>query len=187
MTIHRLFFSSILLGLIGFGIWTALLSYRPTTFSDTILASLPDGYMEDVNALILDQDGHPKMKILSPRMVHYAEQDTTKLTSPHLTIYRKSPRPWYVTSRVAKATQGIDTVEFWRNVVIHHAEDTAHPETLIKTETLTVHTNDDTAETKDFITLTQPRLIIRAIGMFADMGKGEVKLLSNVRGVYEPS
>jgi lipopolysaccharide export system protein LptC len=127
------------------------------------------------------------MKVITPKLVHYAESDTTHFTTPQLVLYRQSPQPWYVTSKFAKATQGTDNVNFWENVTIHHAADTNNPATLIKTTTLTVHPNDKTAETKDFITLTQPNVIVKATGMFADMNTGDIKLLSQARGEYVPS
>lgn len=186
MNSKRIFTSSMLLSLIVAGVWTAFMSYRPENIKNTMLSSLPDGFMEGVHALILDKNGQPKIIIDAPRMVHYAEDDMTKLTKPLLTIYRKSPKPWYVTSRMAKAMHGIDTVHFWRDVTIHHKADAKEPETVIKTESLTVYPNKDTAETNDAITLQQPNLIVKAIGMYADMNIGEVKLHANVRGIYEP-
>src|SRR5687767_14683088 len=98
---------------IGLAAPTTFLSYHP---QDTLVAQqaiLPDAFMENVTALIMDKQGKPKLKIQTPQMVHYAEGDTTKLKSPQLTIYRQSPQPWYVTSKYAKATKGIETVDFW--------------------------------------------------------------------------
>ncbi len=101
-------------------------------------------------------------------------------------MYRKSPNPWYVTAKFAKATQGIENVYFWKNVVIHHAADFNSPATLIKTTTLMVHPNKQTAETNDIITMIQPSLVVKATGMHADMNNGDIKLLSQARGEYEP-
>lgn len=171
----------------GFAIWTTLLSYHPQLLASMQHISLPDGYMEDVRAVIMDKQGKPKLKISSPRMVHYIDNDTTNLASPHVTIYRNSPLPWLVTAKNGKASQGIDKVDFWNNVVIHHPADESHPTTVIKTEQLTVHTNEQTAETKALITLIQPNLTMTAIGMFADMNNGNITLLSQARGDYVPN
>lgn len=140
--------------------------------------------MEVVTATIMDKQGKPSMKIETPKMVHYIENDTSHLTNPQLTIYRKSPQPWFVTSKFARAKEGMERVDFWDDVTIHHAADLASPATVIKTPKLTVHPNSQTADTKEQITLIQPNIIVRATGMLADMTSGSIQLLSETRGEY---
>lgn len=148
---------------------------------------LPDAFMENVTATIMDKYGKPKMKIVTPKMTHYAENDSTQLITPELTLYRKSPTPWYITADHATATQGADAIQFQKDVVIHHAADIDHPATLIKTPSLLVHPNDQTAETNELITMTQPNTLIKAIGMRANMNTGDIKLLSQAKGEYVPN
>lgn len=172
--------------ILGFATWTTLLSFRSQTTMPSPTALLPDAFMEDVNALIMDKQGKPNMKIVTPKLIHYAESDTTRFTMPQLTLYRKSPQPWYITSQYAKATQGTENVDFWENVVIQHAADQNNPSTVIKTTTLTVYPNKKMAETNRFITLIQPNIVVNAVGMLANMNTGEIKLLSQARGEYAP-
>lgn len=172
---------------IGLAIWTTFLFYRPDEIKGTINSSLPDAFMENVNAMVMDKDGHLKMKIIAPKLVHYKEQDATHLTSPKLTFYRHSPIPWFITARFAKAIEGAEIVDFWDNVVITHPADKENPETLIKTAALRVNTEEETAETKHLITMSQPNFVIKAIGMYADMDSGNIHLLSQARGEYAPT
>lgn len=175
--------------LITLGVTTAVfltLSHYPATNSKKNDATLPDGYMEGVNAVILDKVGKVSMKIVTPKMVHYAEDDKTNFTEPQLTVYHQSPNPWFITSKIATATQGIDNVVFKQDVTIHHPADFNNPATVIKTTTLTVHPNDSTAETTELITMIQPNSIMKAVGMFADMNSGNIKLLSQAKGEYAP-
>lgn len=187
MTYKNTIISFIMIAVVGLAAWTTFISYRPQNFSLLKSDPLPDAIMEDVVALIIDKQGKPSMKVITPRLTHYTDSDTTHLTTPQLVLYRKSPQPWYVSSQFAKATQGIENVDFWENVTIHHAADNNNPATLIKTTTLTVHPNQKTAETKDFITLIQPNIVVKATGMHADMNTGDIKLLSKARGEYVPS
>lgn len=172
---------------LGIAIWTTYLSYQPQPRTAAHSSLLPDAFMEQVSAVIMDKQGKPNLKIVSPKMVHYAANDTTQLIKPELTIYRKSPKPWYITANYAKATQGVDNISFRENVTIHHAADENNPATLIKTPTLTVHPNKRTAETNDLITLIQPNLTVKATGMYADMNSGDIKFISQARGEYVPS
>jgi lipopolysaccharide export system protein LptC len=187
MTYKNTILSLIMIAFMGLAAWTTFLSYRPESTITTQLTQLPDAFMEDVTALIMDKQGKLNMKIVTRKMVHYAENDTTHLASPELKLYRKSPTPWHITSKHAKATQGIDNIDFWDNVVIHHPADQYNPATLIQTTKLTVYPNKQLAETNDSITLIQPNIVVKATGMHADMNTGEIKLLSQARGEYVPS
>lgn len=172
---------------VGLTTWTTFLSYRPQNILAVKTAMLPDAFMEDITTVIMDKQGKPNMKIITPKMIHYSDNDTTQLTSPQLTLYRQSPNPWFVTAKFAKATQGIDNVNFWDNVVIHHAADSNNPATVIRTASLTVHPNKKTAETNEKISMEQPGIVVNATGMIADMNTGDIKLLSQARGEYVPN
>ncbi len=172
--------------LISLIVLTFALMYRPSTVTDSIRSSLPDAIMEDVVSVAYDKQGKPRIKIATPRMVHYLDNDATDLTTPEVTLYRKSPQPWRITSQYAKATDGANKVDFWENVIIQHTGDTSTPTTLIKTPTLTVHPELQTAQTEDPITLIQPSIVVKSIGMYADMDSGNIKLLSEAVGEYVP-
>lgn len=161
--------------------------YQPQPEAPQQTTDLPDGIMEDVSATILNKQGKISMKIVTPKMTHFAAGDITHLESPELTIYRKSPKPWFITSKHAKAQDGIENVFFWESVNIHHPADLNSPATLIKTASLHVRPNEQIAKTDNPITLIQPNIIIKAIGMQANMNSGDIKLLSQSRGQYVPS
>lgn len=174
--------------IVGLAIWTTLLSMHPHTTTATITsASAPDAIMEGVTALFMDKQGKPTMRVETPRLVHFNENDATDFIDPKLTLYRKSPEPWYVTAKNARAIDGIDHVNFQDDVIIHHAADLHNPATVIKTSTLTVFPEKQIAETSDPITLVQPSTIVNATGMHADMTTGDIKLLSDARGEYVPN
>lgn len=181
-------FSLIVMSLILFTTAIYFLSYSPKRAPSKSLTHVPDAIMEDVTAVIMNKEGKPKLKIASPKMVHFSENDSTRLTSPTLIVYRpNSSQPWFITAQHANATQGIENVNFWDKVNIHHAADGNNPATFIKTTTLLVHPNKQTAQTDDLITLTQPNLVVNAKGMFADMNTGDIKLISQTRGEYVPN
>jgi len=187
MPYKNIIISVVMIAALGLATWTTFLSGKPPILLPTQTAALPDAFMEDVTALIMNKLGKPRMKIVTPKLVHFADQDTTRLTSPQLTLYRQSPEPWYITSKYATASLGVDKVDFFDEVTIHHAADQHNPATLIKTSALTVYPNKQTAETNALITLVQPSITIKAVGMFADMNTGNIKLLSATKGEYVPN
>jgi lipopolysaccharide export system protein LptC len=172
---------------IGLSSWSILIGKKSDALAPTNSSKEPDAYMENVVATILNKQGIPSMKIETPKMVHYADNDMTNISKPHITVYRQSPEPWYINSDFAKATSGVEQILFWDNVVIHHAEDTDNPTTTMTTTLLTVFPNKQLAKTNQPVTVTQPNSILHAIGMLANMNDGTIKLLSNARGEYVPS
>lgn len=186
MSYKNAIISLLMITAVGFATWATLSFYRPTTTITTPTIELPDAYMEDVVAFVMDKFGKPSMKIVTPRMVHFAKNNTSRLTTPEIVLYRESSKPWYITAKYGKSSQGVAQVDFWENVELFHPADEANPDTWIKTSILTIHPNQQTAFTNDIITLTQENLLLQAIGMQADMKSGNIKLLSHARGEYAP-
>lgn len=186
MTYKNTFIVLTIAAIAGFATWMTL-SYRPQNTKVSSETNVPDAFMEGVTAMIMNKEGALDMKIVTPQMTHYAKDDTTHLLQPSITLYRKSPEPWHITARYAKATQGIDNINFWDNVIINHLADEHNPFTEIQTTTLMVYPHFQKASTDAPIKLIQPNLIVNAIGMRADMNTGDINLLSQTRGEYVPN
>lgn len=165
--------------------WSIYLS-KKTKISSTASSSEPDAFMENVTATMINDEGKRTVLIESPKMVHYATNDTTDIQTPHITLYRESPEPWHIRSDFAKASHGTDQIHFWSHVVIHHKNDIATPTTTMKTDSLTVFPKENIAKTDDAIIVLQPDTTIHAIGMMANLNDGIVKLISATRGEYVP-
>jgi lipopolysaccharide export system protein LptC len=180
--------SSLLLLAGGLSVWSILFSQPSSSTSVNRAANRPDAFMEEVVATVIGKEGKPILKVVSPKMVHYPENDSTDITTPQITVYRKeSVNPWFINSTYAKATQGTDKILFWDNVVIHHPSDKDTPNTTMKTNSLTVFPGKLIAQTDDAIQINQPASTIHAIGMLANLNDGTVKLLSQAREEYVPN
>jgi lipopolysaccharide export system protein LptC len=178
--------SSLFIFAIGFSGWSIFHSNKSTGSLATDTLPRPDAFMENVIATVMNKEGTPKLKIETPKMVHYAEHDNTHLTTPHVTLFRNSPNPWYIDSDFADATRGTEQIRFANHVVIHHPADRANPNTHMETATLTIFPNKQIAETDQPVTITQPDTTIHAIGMLTNLADGTVKLLSQARSEYAP-
>lgn len=168
-------------------IWSMMLSKHSHKPIPTLSSHEPDAFMENVVATIMNKQGKPAIKITSPKMFHFQDQDTTEIAAPHIIVYRDSPEPWHIHSDFAKATQGLEQIVFWSHVIIRHEKDSTHPATTMRTESLTVFPSQQIAKTKDPITFTQPATTVYGIGMLANMNQGTIKLLSETRGNYVPA
>lgn len=168
--------------------WSAFIIYQKKSSSELDLTGKPDAFMEEVVATMIDKQGKPSLKIVSPKMTHYVENDATEIVKPLLTLYRssrqKAPKPWRLTAEHARALQGMSQIHLWDKVIINHPGDAEDEQTQLLTPTLNVYPDKQLAETLDPVTISQPFTQIRAIGMNADLATGAVKLLSQTRGEY---
>lgn len=172
---------------IGLSTWSLFLTHDPKADNATPLASQPDAFMENVTAVLMNQQGKPTLKMTTPKMIHFAKDDSTTLMTPHIIIYRPSMAPWHVDAKHAKTLLGKQQIQLWDNVVIQHERDTENPNTLIQTESLTLFPGKQVVETDQPITLKQPNTLIHAIGMLANMETGTVQLFSKAEGEYVAS
>jgi lipopolysaccharide export system protein LptC len=170
----------------AFSAWSIIISH-PAKYSMQTDPKQIDSFMENVQAITYNKLGAPSLQITTPKMVHYPENNTTYITTPRVVIYRQSPQPWFVDSDYAKATNGMDAIEFWSNVNIHHVADPENPTTSLRTNTLTIFPSQQIAQTNEAVTFVQPDTTVHAIGMLANLEAGTVKLLSNTKGEYDPS
>lgn len=187
ISLRNILISTLLILSVGLSTWSILVSNRAPTVIHKTNENLPDAFMEDIVALILNKQGTPVLKVVAPKMTHYSNDDATEIQNPIVTIYRNSPNPWKVHSDFAKTIKGISEILFWSHVVIHHLEDQANPTTTMQTTSLTVYPDKQTAQTDQPITIQQPDSTVQAVGMTADINDGTIKLLSKAKGEYVPT
>lgn len=185
ITLKNMIIALLLILAAGLSSWSIFISNKPK-IKTTVNSTQPDAFMENVVATIINSEGKRSLIIESPKMVHYPTNNVTHIQAPHITVFRDSKEPWHIQSEYAKATEGIDEIFFWDNVVINHAKDTSAPNTTFKTATLTVFPERKIAQTKDAIILLQPETTIHAVGMMANLDEGIIKLMSQTRGEYVP-
>lgn len=159
---------------------------RHTTHTTTKNKNQSDAFMEEVSTVLFNKFGTPSIKISTPRVTHFPENDASYIELPQVTLFRNSPNPWLIHSKFAQTKNGSNEIIFNDHVVIHHVADIANPTTTLQTQSLTVFPAKQIAKTNDPVVITQPDTVVHAIGMLANFEKGTVKLLSHARGEYAP-
>lgn len=187
MTLRNSLIAFLLIFALGLSSWSIILSSKSPTTVTVAKPGQPDAFMEDVIAIIMNKEGHPALKLETPKMIHFSEEDTTELAIPHVTVFRQSPQPWHINAKHATTHRGVTEITFWDNVVIHHLADSDNPMTTMETAVLTILPDQNVAKTKEAVKVTQPDTTIHAIGMLANWYEGTVKLLSQAREEYVPT
>ncbi|HKK13935.1 MAG TPA: LPS export ABC transporter periplasmic protein LptC [Gammaproteobacteria bacterium] len=153
--------------------------------SGTDRRHVADYYVTDFTATSMDRRGRPERRLSAERLVHYADDDTSRLTRPHLEIFTRDTPPWHISARTGWVSAGGSVVRLSGDVQIHRAGAGGVRAVNGHTTELTVHPDRRYAETDREITLTSPGIRVKSVGMRANMEADRVELLSTVRGTYE--
>lgn len=145
-----------------------------------------DGFMEDVVAIRMNENGTPKSTLYSPKLVHFAQNNSTRLTSPHFVILPNIGNSWDIYANHGVSDNGVKTLYLWGEVKLHQAKGRYNKETTILTTSLTVYPEENTAKTDQAVQLIQNDSTINATGLKTNFKTSTIELLSESRGVYDP-
>lgn len=184
MLTRTISFSALTLFAVGLSAWSIFFSKATLPNNTLANRSDPDTFMENVTATLFDGQGKISLKIITPKITHTENNDTATLYKPHIIAYKESPVPWSIDADKAETIAGTQKILLQGNVIIHHEHDQKNPTSTMTTNALTLFPDKQLAETNQPITVTQPDLLIRAIGMRADMKLGTIQLFSKATGEY---
>lgn len=170
--------------LTGWMVWSS--SHKLANKSSSL--DKPDGFMTHIEMTQFNKDGKINFILQSPNVSHYPIENSTLMSKPSFTIYSDFGKPpWHITSQHGKATGGTDTVFLWENVVITQQSESKQSTTNMNSEEVYYYPNQRMAETSKDIIMKQPRLEVDATGLKVYFDTGIAKLLSQVKGNYDPT
>ena len=141
----------------------------------------PDYWAEGVKLLRFDSSGRLQHTLVAEKLLHYPDDDSTMVTSPHLTYHRQPPVE--ISARMAYIGRDgyeVDLVDDVK-VVRHGAKDGAPPTTL-ETRTLKIFPEEEKGRTDDPVVLTRGASVVRGTGLEIDNGTGITLLRGRVSG-----
>jgi lipopolysaccharide export system protein LptC len=145
----------------------------------------PDSFMENFSTLILDEQGQPHYELRAAHMAHYPDDDHSEFNTPHFTVHRPDGRRWEVWAEQGRAQNGAEQVLLSGEVLVQQrVDDSTRLE--IRTRDLRVYPRDDYAETDEHTVIIRGEGRLQSEGLRADFRAGQLQLLSQVRGHYEP-
>jgi lipopolysaccharide export system protein LptC len=188
MNLRLLVVIFVLLLLAGAGIWLQEDNGEESTAATGKKAKqrhVPDYYMDNFEMTTMDDQGRPSSLLVSDKMLHYPDDDSTELTKPTMTLYRETGKPWIVKSERGWVAADNKLVLLSGNVVIdRHSGPNNRPVTLF-TDRLRIHPKTHFAETDQPVTMISEKRKTTAIGMRAYVRDGQLQLLDDVRVRYE--
>lgn len=149
----------------------------------TISKEGPDHFMENFVATSLGKAGTPVHRLKAIRLTHYPNEEHSDLVQPELTFFKKDDNIWVASAMSGAIMEDGKEVILTDNVHIQRPGDVLS-EINIKTRNLRVVPDADYAETASSVVIQQNENTVTATGMQAYFAKGEIELLSDVRGWY---
>jgi lipopolysaccharide export system protein LptC len=144
-----------------------------------------DFYMEAYDATVMDERGQPSHRIISPKLVHFADDDTTELETPYMTMYREKGQPWKISAKRGWIAAKNEHILLSGDVLINRSKGPVNEAMTLETERLRIRPDDDYAETDTKITMRTEKQRTVANGMRAYLAKGQIQLLDKVKTRYE--
>jgi lipopolysaccharide export system protein LptC len=146
----------------------------------------PDYWLEGLSFTTMGPDGLPTRRLGAERMIHYADDDSTELIEPVLSVFEGQRPPWNIRSESGWVSGDGELVLLRGEVRIERSEGEGVRPVEVLTRDLRVQPEQGYAETDRAVSAHSRRDWMQAQGMEVWFnGPVRIKLLSNVRGRYE--
>lgn len=154
----------------------------PTQLPEEI-ADEPDLYMEGAKITQFETDGSLKYRLDADRIRHFASDQLTRMTEPHMQIHTPDQPPWLVTSRrgtmrIQAVGETVSEVVFLRDDVVmtQHFPDGRFME--IRAPSMYVYPDEQFAETHQTVMIDTASGRSLAAGLRANLALSKLQLRS---------
>ena len=147
----------------------------------------PDYIVEKLSAVSMGSTGAASYTLTAARMVHYPDDDTTILSSPKFVSYSTAKSPVTIIASEAVVSGNGQHVYFQQDVVVTRAAYGGSSELNVRTDFLHVVPDQNIARTDRTVTITDAATTVTAVGFELNNETRIIKLLSRVRGTYDPA
>jgi len=147
----------------------------------------PDLTVTGLSAVQSGPDGAPRYRLAATRMVHFPDDDSTHLDQPRFRSLEAGRPPVSVRAdRGLVSSEGQHIYLYQDVVVVQEREESRGGPLTVTTSSLHLIPDKDFAETRDPVTITEARTKLQGVGLELDAQTRVLKLLSEVRGRYDP-
>lgn len=146
----------------------------------------PDYIVDNLSAVRMGETGTASYTLSAAKMMHYPDDDTTVLSAPKFVSYRTAAAPVTVTASQAVVSATGEHVYFQDDVRVTRAATRDASELVVRTAFLHVIPDLNIAKTDRTVTITDAATTVTAEGLELNSETRIIKLLSRVRGTYDP-
>jgi lipopolysaccharide export system protein LptC len=146
----------------------------------------PDYIVEGFSVVKMGPDGKPRYIVAGDRLTHHPDNDTADVLRPVVQSLSAPLPPMTMTSATGRIDQVKNIVDMAGNVVVERPASPQGPHLRLKTEALTILTDEDKVRTDLPVEMLQGGTVVTAVGMMADRAASQVDLYHRVHIVYPP-
>lgn len=182
------------------------------TETDAAASHEPDYRITNFHAIDLDENGRLRYELTADQLTHFPQPERAELTAPQMVFYRNTSTstgkptvngdagnlvlpppavdPWQLTAARGSIADGGDRLDLEGDVRVSRVGTSGdRPDDMgmtMETSRLTVFGKQEVATTDSPVFLNGDRAQLHGVGMQIDLKKGQMHLLSQVRGYYVP-
>jgi len=145
----------------------------------------PDYIVDKLSAIRMAPDGKIKHTLAADKMIHYPDDDSTRLESPRFVNYATTTAPVTITAREALLSKNGDDVYFHDDVRVTRGSYDSRNELVMETGYLHVVPDENIARTDQPVTITDGNTVVHAVGLELNNKTRILKLNSQVKGTYD--
>lgn len=147
-------------------------------------ARVPDYQVDQFRVVTMEASGLPSYRLQADSLLHFPSEKWSDLTVPRMQFYQQNTVNWRVSANKGRVYDEGEDILLSGNVILSRPAGSDSGAMQVYTETLLVHTDSQTAETRLLARVEAETHQLKGIGMQADMKKGNIKFMSDVTGVY---
>lgn len=170
-----------LLGILAMTYWLNKQAKPALPVADRLKQHTADAIINNLKAVTLNKEGTPRLIMYAKQFVHYADDDSTTLEAPDLSVQTAMRPDVRITASHGTLSSKGDNLELFDNVEIVRAASKTQGEMLVRTDYVKVIPDLETAQTDHVVTVDEGNGHLSAIGMELDNRAQTLKLLSRVK------
>lgn len=132
----------------------------------------------------MNKAGNMDYQFFSPLVYHYSSQNRSNAQYPIGYFYKAGQPRWKLVADSAYSLDDNKIVHLLDNVRAHQDAGKNNKAITLTTSQMTLYPQQKIAFNDVFVKAVQPGLTVTAVGLHADMNKGEIKLLSKTKANY---
>ena len=163
-------------------LWLALAT-RQAADSEGHRAELPDVTIEQPFWQLFDENGAGRHEVHATRLEQWPGEPQARLTEPRLQLTDKRQQRWQAAARRGWIPEDPQSIVLEQQVTLQREPAQEGP--VITTQHLRIAREGDLLETDQPVVLTSGNWHFSASGLRAELGRAQLQLLGNVRGIHD--
>ncbi len=165
--------------------WLVWLQGRGGDAFDFVGPPRSDYVLSDFSLRAMGDDGRLAFTVESPRLARHPFLGTFEIDQPRFVILDGADDAWDASARRAWVRADGKELRLSESVAADRRPDADSPPVSLRTERLTALLAEDRMASDAPVTLAQPGLILRGVGLDADLKRKRFSLLADVNARYE--